>query len=197
MEGTCRDTARQDWGTATRGERWLRKTQQQLHQIQSQILSGALGDSLQRPLRRQDLLRTPPWGAQWAGLQARVSESPGVLLGTQVPKGGALSMDLLSTSLSRVALCPCAWEAVCSSLGLSFPRDRALCPTRAQEAHGPRLGFPAQRAVVPAFKASSGVWSLGPRGGCRAAPLCQGPRRADSLVGRDRPRVVLESEPWR
>ena len=54
MEGTCRDTARQDWGTATHGERWLRKTQQQLHEIQSQILSGALGDSLQRPLRLLD-----------------------------------------------------------------------------------------------------------------------------------------------
>lgn len=50
-------------GTATRGERWLRKTQLQLHEIQSQILSGALRDSPQRPLwllEHSENLTKPP-----------------------------------------------------------------------------------------------------------------------------------------
>ena len=69
LERTCRDTARQKWGTGTRGERWLWKTQLQLHEIQSQILSGALGASLQRPLwlleRLENLAKPgslPSWG---------------------------------------------------------------------------------------------------------------------------------------
>ena len=137
-------------------------------------------------------LGSPVGGASGQGV--RIPWGPAQHSGPQgwCPLDGfALHLPLTSGSL------PMCLGSGLFILGPQFPQRQGALPH--ESAGGPRSppGVPSTASHCSCTQSFfRHLVSRSPRG-CHAAPLCQGPRRADSLVGRDRPRVVLESELWR